>query len=192
MRTSSSSSISASDCRMIGVIRARRFCRTSSRVGDPARCQRAAWKASSRASRVSRSRRPRARHRLRDARDEAEGRRVDVAVGVAGRHAGRGAGRRLALEQAAQVRDVGDLGGVEPADAHPAAGHPLDPALLGQPGERVADRDRADAELLGHLPLDDPLAGGDAAALDLLADVLDRVGGHPGVARVDAHAIDHI
>ncbi len=57
------------------------------------------------------------------------------------------------LETSSSIR------GVRLATRAPRRGEALDQALLGQPGERLAQRDVADAELVGQAPLDEPVAG---------------------------------
>ena len=162
------------DLRTSGITRAVRLPSSSSSVADPAALQSAAWNASSWASSAERSPRPAA------CSMPASSARSSRCGGVVERD-GR-TRQRLALDEDAHGGDVVELGRTGIAHPCAASGQPLDPALLRQPRQRVADGDRADAQLLCDRALDDARARGESARADRVTQVRGGIRGDPRLA----------
>ncbi len=87
---------------------------------------------------------------------------------------------RVLLEDQPDTEQLVDLDRAELGHPGTAAGEMLDQTLLGQRSERLAQGSAADREALPDLLLDQPLAGGELAGQDLVAEL---AGGHLHQAR---------
>ena len=109
-----------------------------------------------------------------------------------GRHTRRRTPRCVALEHRAELVHLLERGDVVCADGRAAVGRALEQPLGLEDEQRLADRRAADPELLRELLLLEPLAGGDAALDDRLADqVGSRNAGRPGKRRLALEDRDH-